>query len=102
MDLYALINFNKPLIDDKHFLIYLSFLKAEKKTRNKEGLQELSDFHTFTYIVFVLDLIYKPLIMVIIFLWELSNFFTSKPRFDTVLDQCQVKYCVFLTNVVLF
>lgn len=40
--------------------------------------------------------------MILIFLWELSSFFTSKPRFDTVLDQYQVQYNVFLTNTVLF
>lgn len=59
VDLYALLNFDNTLIDDKHFLIYLSFLKAKKNLENKESIQESSDFLNFTYVVFVLDPIFQ-------------------------------------------
>lgn len=99
--MHTLVNFYEPLIDDKHFLIYLSFLKTEKILENKEGTQEPADYLNF--IRFLSSIPFsKPLIMVIIFLWAHSNSFTSKPRFDTVLNQCQVQCNVFLTNVGIF
>ena len=78
----------------------MSFLKAKKKKKKrKEGIQESSDFLKFTYIAFVLDPIFQTFNYSHYFSLALTSLFTSKSRLDRVLDQCQVWYIIFLTNV---
>jgi len=79
--------------------IWVSSKLKKKKKERKEGIQESSDFLKFTYIAFVLDPIFQTFNYSHYFSLALTSLFTSKPRVDRVLDQCQVWYIIFLTNV---